>query len=215
MPTGKFLYANELEKAFQFMFDNQMYKEMVVYMEACESGSMFEKILKKDLNIYAVSAANGKESSWGTYCHPDDKINGKHVGSCLGDLFSVNWMEDTDQATDLDKLGIETLRTQYNVIKGETNKSHVLQWGDLSFIEEPIGEFMAGEYTSKKTDMWTAFKSAGKTWMSDGFGYTTKMITQKNDFAVDVRDIDLHYLYSKVLTDPSTENQEALLAELQ
>lgn len=99
---------------------------MVVYMEACESGSMFEKILKKDINVYAVSAANGKESSWGTYCHPDDKINGKHVGSCLGDLFSVNWMEDLDLAIEQNKLGIETLDNQYKVVKQHTTKSHVL-----------------------------------------------------------------------------------------
>jgi len=148
MPTGKYLYANELNKAVNFMHENKMFKEMVIYMEACESGSMFENILKKNKNVYAVSAANAKESSWGTYCHPDDKINGKHVGSCLGDLFSVNWMEDTDQAINLDKLGIETLQTQYHLVKEETNKSHVLQWGDLAITSEPIGEFQAGEYTT-------------------------------------------------------------------
>jgi legumain len=80
------------------MYDNKMYKEMVIYMEACESGSMFENILEDNLNIYAVSAANSNESSWGTYCSPDDKVNGIPIGSCLGDLFSVNWMEDSDNA---------------------------------------------------------------------------------------------------------------------
>ncbi len=87
------------------MYDNKMYKEMTIYLETCESGSMFDGILKDDLKIYAVSAANAHESSWGTYCSPDDKVNGKKIGSCLGDLFSVNWMEDTDKA----KIGQETL----------------------------------------------------------------------------------------------------------
>jgi len=73
-----------------------MYKEMVIYIEACESGSMFENILENDLNIYAVSAANAHESSWGTYCGNDAVVNGKNIGSCLGDLFSVSWMEDTE-----------------------------------------------------------------------------------------------------------------------
>lgn len=68
---------------------------MTFYLEACESGSMFLD-LPKNTKIYAVSAANPSESSWGTYCPPDDEVNGKHIGSCLGDLFSVNWMEDTD-----------------------------------------------------------------------------------------------------------------------
>ena len=67
-----------------------------MYVEACESGSMFEDILSPDINIYAVTAANTSESSWGDYCPPDDKVDGKNIHSCLGDLFSTNWMEDTD-----------------------------------------------------------------------------------------------------------------------
>jgi len=54
------------------MHDNKMYQELVFYLEACESGSMFEGILKDNLNIYAITAANAEESSWGTYCYPDD-----------------------------------------------------------------------------------------------------------------------------------------------
>jgi len=46
-----------------------------------------------------VTAANPSESSWGTYCPPDDVVMGVEINSCLGDLFSVNWMEDTDNET--------------------------------------------------------------------------------------------------------------------
>ena len=35
-------------------------------------------------------------------------VKGKNIGSCLGDLFSVNWMEDDD----LGKLASETFRSQ-------------------------------------------------------------------------------------------------------
>jgi len=73
-----------------------MYHEMVLYIEACESGSMFDGILSDKINAYAVTAANPTESSWGTYCYPDDIINGTHINSCLGDLFSVNWMENLE-----------------------------------------------------------------------------------------------------------------------
>jgi len=105
MPNGKYLYADELHETVKYMHTNKMYKEMVMYMEACESGSMFENILKKDINVYAVSAANAKESSWGSYCSPDDMVDGKSIHSCLGDLFSVNWMEDSDKG----KMGQETM----------------------------------------------------------------------------------------------------------
>lgn len=52
---------------------------------------MFTK-LPNNTKIYALSAANPDESSWGCYCSPDDVIQGKHIGSCLGDLFSVNFV---------------------------------------------------------------------------------------------------------------------------
>lgn len=109
MPHGRYLYADELHKAVQYMHKNKMFKEMVMYMEACESGSMFEKILEDDINVYAVSAANAKESSWGTYCSPDDMVDGKSLHTCLGDLFSVNWLEDSDKG----KMAQETMNMQY------------------------------------------------------------------------------------------------------
>lgn len=115
--------------AIEYMHENKMYKQMTIYMEACESGSMFKK-LKDDINVYAVSAANAKESSWGTYCHPHDKVEGRSMGTCLGDLFSVNWMEDLDAAVEKGYLATETLQAQYETIKKKTNKSHSLQWGD-------------------------------------------------------------------------------------
>merc|ERR1712147_566470 len=62
MASGPTMSAKELNTAFESMHAKKMYKEMVVYMEACESGSMFES-LSADLSIYAVSAANGHESS--------------------------------------------------------------------------------------------------------------------------------------------------------
>jgi legumain len=82
------------------MYDNKSYNRLVYYLEACESGSMFEN-LPTNLNIYALSAANPTESSWAAYCGSDAVVGGKNIGSCLGDLFSVNWMEDTDARTDL------------------------------------------------------------------------------------------------------------------
>lgn len=59
---------------------------------------MFQK-LPNNTKIYALSAASPSESSWGTYCSPDDVVSGKHIGSCLGDLFSVNFIEDIDKKT--------------------------------------------------------------------------------------------------------------------
>ena len=46
-------------------------------------------------------------------------------------------MEDSD-ANDLSQ---ETLRTQYNTVKAKTTASPVEQFGDLSWLDEPVGDF--------------------------------------------------------------------------
>ena len=82
---------------------------MVMYIETCYSGSMFEDF-STDLDIYALTSADAYENSFGTYCPPnDDHVNGVLLYTCLGDLFSVNWMEDTD---DVDP-DTQTLQQQY------------------------------------------------------------------------------------------------------
>ena len=56
------MHAKELMAALQTMHDTNMYKELVFYLEACESGSMFDGLLDPSLGIYAVTAANAKVS---------------------------------------------------------------------------------------------------------------------------------------------------------
>lgn len=41
----------------------------------------------------AVTAAGPRESSYGCYCH----YQSKPYNTCLGDLFSVTWLEDLDE----------------------------------------------------------------------------------------------------------------------
>ena len=98
---------------------------------------MFVK-LPTDTKIYALSAANPSESSWGYYCSPDDVIQGKHIGSCLGDLFSIKFIEESEE-TDLTN---ENLQTQFEKIRAATTLSHVMQWGDLSYTTEPASNFI-------------------------------------------------------------------------
>lgn len=64
------------------------------YLEACESGSIFEGLLPPDINIFATTASNSVESSWGTYCPGEHPSPPSEYWTCLGDLYSVAWMED-------------------------------------------------------------------------------------------------------------------------
>lgn len=66
----------------------------VIYVEACESGSVFEGIMPKDLDIYVMTASNAQESSFGTYCPGMEPSPPPEYVTCLGDLYSVAWMED-------------------------------------------------------------------------------------------------------------------------
>merc|ERR1711862_1044310 len=121
------MHKAEFQQMFDTMHSKNMYKKLSFYLETCESGSMFEGMTTP--GVYGLSAASPSESSWGTYCGSEALVDGKNVGSCLGDLFSVNWMEDSD-ATDITQ---ETLDAQYNAVKTKTSKSKVMQWGDVSF----------------------------------------------------------------------------------
>lgn len=135
---SKYLYAKDLLASFAKI--NGKYSKFVFYLEACESGSMFTA-LPNNTKIYALSAANPSESSWGTYCSPADVVQGKHIGSCLGDLFSVNFLENTE-ASDIFSM---TLNQQFQIIRDKTTQSHVMQWGDLSYTSDKVSDFLAAK----------------------------------------------------------------------
>ena len=81
---------------------------------------MLEGLLPANINIYGTTASNAEESSYA--CYYDDKRQ-----TYLGDLYSVNWMEDSD-AEDITK---ESLFKQFQVTLKKTTESHVMQYGDL------------------------------------------------------------------------------------
>ncbi|GFR75409.1 vacuolar-processing enzyme [Elysia marginata] len=135
MPSPPYLKARALNAALKQMYKQKKFAKLVFYVEACESGSIFQNILSKDINVYVTTAANANESSWGCYCPPNDD----NRGSCLGDTYSVKWMENSDSAD----LHTETLEKQYEIVKEETNQSHVQQFGDMSFTNLPVEEFVA------------------------------------------------------------------------
>jgi hypothetical protein len=173
------------------------------YIEACESGSMFEGLLDDRLPIYATTAANAVESSWATYCpsfgdgapgRADGTANGAANGAgpghgagpsgerwaamaaaaeagagggpgaaargqsgplpppapepdwttCLGDLYSVAWMEDAE-AHDMTQ---ETLERQFHLLRLRASNnfsyvqgSHVMRYGDLDMDAELAGDY--------------------------------------------------------------------------
>jgi legumain len=183
------LHADDLIKTLTTMSTKNMFSQLVFYLEACESGSMFAS-LPSNIKIYATTAANADESSWGTYCPPQDSVNGKELNTCLGDLYSVNWMENTDAQ----KAMSESLENQFEVVKNETTQSHVCEFGDQSFVADPIGDFLGD-----KSSAFSSVISMMRSSVPDAVKPTSH---------VDSRDAKLHSLYYQyVRAKESTEKQ--------
>ncbi|KAL3721241.1 hypothetical protein ACJRO7_005968 [Eucalyptus globulus] len=139
MPVGDDIYANDLMKVLKQMHQAKKYLNMVIYIEACESGSMLQGLLPKDMGIYATTAANTEESSYAYYCPGDSTDDDpSKYDTCLGDLYSIAWMEDSD-ANDLGK---ETLQKQYLTVKKRTNLSHVMQYGNTALSKAVLSTYM-------------------------------------------------------------------------
>jgi len=144
VPTGAaggYIHAQDVNNALNTLHSKGGFKELLFYIEACESGSIFQNLLKTP-NVFAVTAANAHQPSYGFYCPPMDKVQGKSVGSCLGDEFSIRWLEDADVAN----FKSETVNQQVSKVTSEVKKSHVSKFGDSSRIgSEVIGDFEGAE----------------------------------------------------------------------
>ena len=141
--THGILHATNLTDTIMEMHKQNKYKEMVLYWESCESGSMFQN-LSSDINVYALSASNSTQSSWACYC------NRTGMTPCYGDCFSVHWMEDADD----EDLRNETLLIQFWITRHETNinrynpmeVSHVKQWGSVKKMNrEKVAKYMGSK----------------------------------------------------------------------
>ncbi|CAF2755974.1 unnamed protein product [Rotaria sp. Silwood2] len=119
---------------------------MLIYIESCESGSMLNGLLRNSINIYATTASNPEESSYA--CYYDSKRQ-----TYLGDLYSVNWMEDSDA----EDVTTETLFKQFQITKQETTESHVMQYGNLTLgTLRNVGKFQ-GENMINKPQSFSSF----------------------------------------------------------
>jgi len=135
-PRGE-LTVQELSNALKQLNKDKKYGKLVLYIEACESGSMFRNVLPENMNIFATTASDYNESSYA--CYYDSKRN-----TYLGDWYSVNWMEDSD-SKDIEK---ETLQDQFVQVKKTTNTSHVQEYGD-----KKMGSIVVGEFQGEKPAM--------------------------------------------------------------
>uniref|UniRef100_A0A1D1YQ47 Vacuolar-processing enzyme n=1 Tax=Anthurium amnicola TaxID=1678845 RepID=A0A1D1YQ47_9ARAE len=182
MPTYPFLYADDLVDVLKKKHALGSYRSLVFYLEACESGSIFEGLLPDGVNIYATTASNAEESSWGTYCPGEFPSPPPEYYTCLGDLYSVAWMEDSDRHN----LRSESLKQQYHLVKARTSVhdtyrygSHVMQYGDLALNTQDLFMYIG---TNPENENYTFVESNSLPSFSR---------------AVNQRDADLLYFWNK------------------
>lgn len=186
MPTSPYIYADDLVNTLIKKHASGTYKSLVFYLEACESGSIFEGLLPEGLNIYATTASNADESSWGTYCPGEYPSPPPEYETCLGDLYSIAWMEDCD----IHNLRTETLRQQYQLVKKRTASensfygSHVMQYGDLKISVENLFMYM------------------GTNPANDNFTFVDDNALRPASKAVNQRDADLVHFWDKFRKAP-------------
>jgi len=204
MPTYPYIYANDFIDVLKKKYANNAYKEMVIYLEACESGSIFEGLLPEDMNIYVTTASNAYESSWGTYCPGMDPPPPSDFYTCLGDLYSISWMEDSE----VNNLEHETLSDQYGTIKARTSNqgtfvsgSHVMQYGDLEIDVDEVSAYLGADPANSNLTYPLNAK----------LSFPTLQTHNDKPMAIDQRDADLHYLWHKyqMANEGSSEKTEA------
>jgi len=111
-------------------------------LEACDSGSMFEKHLPTDINVYAITSSRYNELSW--MCTHDT-----YRKTYLGGWFGVNWLFDSEH----NDPQVEILDKQYNYIvehnnftmDNATHSQNAQHYGDLKIAQQHISDFLGAK----------------------------------------------------------------------
>jgi len=151
-PVGE-LTVKQLNDAINKMYTEKRYAKLVLYIEACEAGSMFRNVLSTKINAFATTASDYDESSYA--CYYDAKR-----ATYLGDWYSVNWMEDSDK----ENLEKETLQAQFKIVKNITTTSHVMEYGDLTISNLVVGEFQGEKPAPPKIMPKLPYNRGAPSW---------------------------------------------------
>ncbi|KAH7830550.1 putative Vacuolar-processing enzyme [Monocercomonoides exilis] len=131
-PSGSYLHAKDFIDTIVNMSKLNKFKKMLIYIEACYSGSMFEDLLPSNIGVFAMTAANGEENSWATYCGVPS-----FETTCLGDELACAWMEHTESVD----IHTTHVKEQTNLVKESVTKSHVCFFGDERVLDDMLSDY--------------------------------------------------------------------------
>ncbi|KER23283.1 hypothetical protein T265_08796 [Opisthorchis viverrini] len=111
------------------------YNKLVLYVEACYSGSLFRNILPRNVGIYVTTSAKENEQSWSIFCDE------KYFDVCLASEYAYAWIGDSQYHD----LKTRTLDQQYQEVRKRTWHSHVMKYGEMAIGSLLVGQFQ-GHY---------------------------------------------------------------------
>ena len=222
MPSGLPLSAKELNNAFAYMVSMDFFHELVFYLESCESGSMFHGYnYDQQSKVLAVSASLPTESSYATYCRADSdhpiSPNASYIGACLGDLFSVSWMEYAESHDAAE----ETIDKQLMYTHERTSNfhqyimgSHMVIYGrkTLPILQEVIGNFLAYFNVPSGLSKKDAYSKSPST--EENKIHKAPVTNGDEYMTMDQRDADLMFLVKRSMSN-DYKIREAASIELQ
>ncbi|KAI3691666.1 hypothetical protein L6452_31467 [Arctium lappa] len=202
MPNLPYLYADDIIQVLKFKYESRTYNEMVIYVEASESGSIFQGMLPMDWNIYVTTSTNMYQTSYATYCPGTNPPPPAGFDVCIGDLYSISWLEDSES----EDLRNETLRQQYLKVKMRTYNNHsshgsqVMQYGTLHISNETVSEYQGSLPWNLNTKLAQSFEPIGIVNQGDAdlysmwqtYNKSTKETQWKEELLEEIKEITTH-----------------------
>jgi len=162
-PNDAVMHAEQFRQVLTEMKEKKVFKNMLIYIEACESGSMLDGFSLP--NVYAVTAVGPTVPSLGTYCGNEASVNGTKINTCLGDLFSVMFMQYVEEED-----GNRTLQEFFETVRDNVasyaslhyGKEINMQYGDTSLTSMKLSDFFYGSglLLTKQRPAWKTPKGA-------------------------------------------------------
>ncbi|KAK8789795.1 hypothetical protein WA158_006575 [Blastocystis sp. Blastoise] len=150
---GRVIRESELMNTFNIMYTKKMYKEMVVFMEACHSGSMFVN-MPSDMNIYVLSSSDSSHNADMSNCPPYDKVNGKSLKTCLSGLYDNIWQSYIENSESQKVTFSELFEYTSKTVKESGSNQNVCQFGSVEqFKDYTIDQFIGNKKIIKKNTM--------------------------------------------------------------
>ncbi|XP_047673780.1 legumain-like [Tachysurus fulvidraco] len=143
------LHADDLINTVTAMAKAGKFSKMVIYIDACYSGSMVKKLDElKDSNVYAVSSCRPDKCSYS--CYYDQSLK-----TCLSSCFTAHWLQHTETV----KLNTTSFGDQFSYLKKSVSESKSQKgdtqtpcnYGDMNIRNLMLSEFL-GETLERQYD---------------------------------------------------------------